>query len=271
MCAQGENPTPYPLVTIRDTQVRSLRSQIVEGMEYHIYVALPEGYQTSLESYPALYLLDAWHAFGTFVGAYSLHFGWGLVPKLVLFGISHPGTSVQDHLFSRSRDFIPTKLSIAQVLARHGPVFASITPISGGAPNFLRFLRQELFPFTEREYRLVPSDRGLFGYSYGGLFALYALFTAPELFSAILSAVRQAGGMTTRSFAMKPRMRRTTPRCPPGSTPRWEAQRVICRFRRGSDCEILYSAGAIVACTCRRSCFLARTISRAMHWPTCMP
>jgi predicted alpha/beta superfamily hydrolase len=52
---------------------------------------------------------------------------------------------------------------------------------SGGAVNFLRSLRTEIIPFVEANYRLSP-DRGLAGYSYGGLFTLYALFHAPELF-----------------------------------------------------------------------------------------
>lgn len=34
----------------------------------------------------------------------------------------------------------------------------------------------------ESEYRLDPSDRALFGYSYGGLFVMYALFNMPQLF-----------------------------------------------------------------------------------------
>jgi predicted alpha/beta superfamily hydrolase len=182
MCAQGESSTRYPAVSIRSTEVRSLRSQMVEGMEYRICVALPEGYDASSECYPALYLLDAWQTFGTVVESYRLHCDLGLVPKLVLFGISHTGKTWQDHFYYRSRDFTPTELSTDEVTARHGAFFASITPVSGGARRFLQFMQDELFPFAEREYRLIPSDRGLFGYSYGGLFVMYALFNAPQLF-----------------------------------------------------------------------------------------
>jgi hypothetical protein len=52
---------------------------------------------------------------------------------------------------------------------------------SGGAAHFLKSLREEIIPFIEAIYRLSP-ERGLAGYSYGGLFSLYALFHAPELF-----------------------------------------------------------------------------------------
>ena len=151
-------------------------------MEYRIYVALPEDYSSSADRYPALYLLDAWAWFGTVVEAYRMLRLTNLVPRLVLIGISHAGKSIQDWVFCRARDFTPTRLSTDEVTAKHGAFFASITPVSGGAPQFLRFIGDELLPFAESEYRVLPSDRGLFGYSYGGLFVTYALFNAPQFF-----------------------------------------------------------------------------------------
>ena len=64
---------------------------------------------------------------------------------------------------------------------------------SGGAPLLLRSLGEEIVPFIEANYRTSPADRGLAGYSYGGLFVLYALFHKPEMF--------------TRYFAGSPTMR----------------------------------------------------------------
>ena len=54
---------------------------------------------------------------------------------------------------------------------------------NGGAANFLRFIREELQPFIDKEYPTIPSDRGYFGDSLGGLFGLYALFNEPETFN----------------------------------------------------------------------------------------
>jgi hypothetical protein len=54
---------------------------------------------------------------------------------------------------------------------------------TGGAGRFLEFLAKEVFPFVESNYRISPTDRGLGGYSYGGLFSLYVLLKEPELFS----------------------------------------------------------------------------------------
>jgi predicted alpha/beta superfamily hydrolase len=40
----------------------------------------------------------------------------------------------------------------------------------------------EIIPFVEANYRVSPIGRGLAGYSYGGLFALFALFHAAGAF-----------------------------------------------------------------------------------------
>jgi predicted alpha/beta superfamily hydrolase len=54
---------------------------------------------------------------------------------------------------------------------------------TGGADKFLAFLKQELMPFIEKNYRASKEDKTYIGYSYGGLFAVYTLFHSPETFS----------------------------------------------------------------------------------------
>ncbi|MEJ2538346.1 MAG: alpha/beta hydrolase-fold protein, partial [Calditrichia bacterium] len=53
---------------------------------------------------------------------------------------------------------------------------------SGGAAQFLAFIRNEVIPYIEANYRVSKTDRAIMGYSLGGLFTLYALFHAPETF-----------------------------------------------------------------------------------------
>ena len=55
-------------------------------------------------------------------------------------------------------------------------------PRSGGAPTFLRILREEVIPFIDQTYRTTP-DRGILGASLTGMFVAYAPFEAPDLFS----------------------------------------------------------------------------------------
>jgi hypothetical protein len=45
----------------------------------------------------------------------------------------------------------------------------------GGSSGVSRFLEHEVIPFVDRTYRTIPSDRGLLGHSYGGLFAIYVI------------------------------------------------------------------------------------------------
>ncbi|WP_455577835.1 alpha/beta hydrolase-fold protein [Amycolatopsis keratiniphila] len=50
---------------------------------------------------------------------------------------------------------------------------------------FLSFLTAELHPRIERDYGTATSGHGLFGYSYGGLFSLYAWLSGITLFGSI--------------------------------------------------------------------------------------
>src|SRR2546430_9234669 len=58
-------------------------------------------------------------------------------------------------------------------------------PIYGA--KFLNFLKTELIPFMETNYRGDPARRILGGHSLGGLFTLYAMFSDPSLFWGYLA------------------------------------------------------------------------------------
>jgi predicted alpha/beta superfamily hydrolase len=149
-------------------------------MEYQLYIGLPEDYDSSSESYPVVYFLDAWAQFGIIKQTYFLLRFYDEVPPLLLVGIAFRG-GVHELLYNRSRDYTPTYVPKENI----GPA-AGITPISGGASNFTRFLDEELFPMIQSEYREDKSDRAIFGVSYGGLFTTYALFCYTNLFQRYL-------------------------------------------------------------------------------------
>jgi predicted alpha/beta superfamily hydrolase len=52
---------------------------------------------------------------------------------------------------------------------------------------FLDALTQEMIPFINANYRTIPSDRCLQGYSSGAIFVLYALFQQPDAFQRYIS------------------------------------------------------------------------------------
>lgn len=156
-------------VTVANTERRSLTSAKI-GQRYDLLVSLPEGYAKSRESYPVLYVLDGWHfplmAFLQNNNIYSER-----MRPVIIVTISHGETN---YMALRARDFTPTRMSNEAG--------------SGGAGAFLEFFERELIPFVDRTWRTVPTDRGLLGHSYGGLFAIYALEQRPALFQRIVAA-----------------------------------------------------------------------------------
>ena len=59
--------------------------------------------------------------------------------------------------------------------------------MDSAADVFLAALTEELIPFIEANYRTLPSDRCLYGYSSSGFFVLYALFHRPHAFRRYIS------------------------------------------------------------------------------------
>ena len=57
----------YPRAALFGTEQRTLFSSI-RGREYHLSVALPEGYRTSMRAYPVIYVLDGDLFFGMAAG-----------------------------------------------------------------------------------------------------------------------------------------------------------------------------------------------------------
>jgi hypothetical protein len=161
---------PVPKVSLDNTELRTLTSAKI-GQKYDLLVSLPEDYATSGKSYPVLYVLDGWHfPLMTFLQENNVYSN--RMPALIIVNISQGSTG--NVMALRARDFTPTKT----------PEEAG----SGGAAAFLDFIEHEIIPFVDRTYRTVPSDRGLLGHSYGGLFAIYCLEERPALFQRIVAA-----------------------------------------------------------------------------------
>ena len=180
-------PAPkYPEVTIPNTELRRIRSHIVD-QEFSLYIQLPRNYVAdSAAIYPALYMTDANRSFPMVANISSvLAFPKGNLPEIIVVGIGYPINDMADWGAWRTRDLTPTRDTSTDnywntLLAKMSHRKFEVR--SGGASKFLDFIILELIPFIEANYRVSRSDRGLAGYSYGGLFALYALFTHPETF-----------------------------------------------------------------------------------------
>jgi predicted alpha/beta superfamily hydrolase len=163
----------YPAATIPGSEVRKITSKIVAGQEYELHIMLPGGYKAAGKKYPVVYLMDSQWDFPLVTGLYGEHYYDGFIPELIIVGVTWSGEHANyDSL--RMRDYSPTKI-------------VGI-PHSGGADQFLAFMKQELFPFIESNYKADGKNRILMGCSAAGLFTLYALFTQPDLFTGYAAA-----------------------------------------------------------------------------------
>ncbi len=167
-------------VTLPDTE-RHAVSSIDVGDTFDILVALPHGYASSAEAYPVLYLLDANGLFGMTTETLRLLNFFGGMRDVIVVGIGYPGvSSFPATMGIRTRDYTPTDEAWYLTEYRRG-ADADGYAGEGGAAAFLAFLSGELMPYAERAFR-TTDERAIVGYSFGGLFALYALLTKPILF-----------------------------------------------------------------------------------------
>ena len=132
------------------------------GAEYRLLVAVPPE-PAPAGGFPVLILVDGDALFATALAAARLQ---GARPEVtgvgpaVILGIGYPGAAPFD-AERRRRDLLPT---------------------DGGADRFLDLIEGGILAQVER---LAPIDRArlsLAGHSFGGLFALHALFTRSGLF-----------------------------------------------------------------------------------------
>ncbi|MDQ7989985.1 MAG: alpha/beta hydrolase-fold protein [Candidatus Dactylopiibacterium sp.] len=151
------------------------------GQTYRILIALPWG-PAPAAGYPALWALDGAMSFPLLQAWRPLAptdrmppsarpRGAGPVDGLIV-AIAHAQPEGFD-VDARARDYTPPPDAITGDLVSRG---------HGGAPAFLRFLTEELRPRVAREFPLDAQRQTLFGFSYGGLFALHVLRTAPLSF-----------------------------------------------------------------------------------------
>lgn len=166
-------------VSLPGTEVRKLSSEIV-GQEFRLLIATPERPSSSPDvTYPVLYLLDADISFPLVLQvALSLQNGFELPPVLIV-GIGYAG-GPREGMVQRNRDYTPTEEAIYMKFAAQWSGGRRVE--TGGAAKFLRFIREELQPFIEENYPADPDDATVFGHSFGGLFAAYTLFHAPDTF-----------------------------------------------------------------------------------------
>jgi len=149
-----------PLVTIDNSEQFTLYSSNTQ-QDYKIYIHLPANYTVLDTSYPVIYQLDADIGFDSGAETCKLLSFRKEMPEVILVGIAY-GAYPRQEGNNRGRDFSPT--AVAE------------SPASGGAGNFFKFIRDELIPVIDSNYRTNPIDKTLTGASFGGLFSSVCTF-----------------------------------------------------------------------------------------------
>ena len=177
VCSAQQSTTsagkPLRRVEIVNSEVRNLKSTET-GRDYDIYIRVPDNYAAEAgKKYPVLYIIDGQWDFKLLDSVYGGLYYDKFVPEMILVGITYAGENPN---FDRLRAMDLT------------PVPNNQFPGSGDAPKFLTFLKKDLMPYIESNYRIDAAKRTLMGSSFGGLFTVYTMFADPGLFRGYVAA-----------------------------------------------------------------------------------
>ena len=184
-------------VTILGSELHMIDSQQT-GRTYRITISLPLGYSKSPEQtwpfndtpeqWPVVYVLDGnWYA-GMVTGIIRPMAWCGSSSDAIVVGIGYaegndPIDAFYESFLRRDLDLTPVRDAAQEKSMTEG--FKRPVP-NGDGGNFHSFIKHELIPFIEKNYRADPAKRILVGHSYGGLFGLFGLFTTPDLFATLI-------------------------------------------------------------------------------------
>lgn len=144
------------------------------GVPYELVISLPASYQHSpTKKYPVLYYTDAYWDAPLLISIYlDLTFDRA-IPEFIMVGLSYSGENL-NYPTLRTRDLTPSKDS-------------TDSRESGGGATLLNFIKSAVIPKIESDYRAESSQRAIAGWSFGGLFALYAMYKEPNLFNRYIA------------------------------------------------------------------------------------
>ncbi len=167
----GEVPAPSAGDKAAENPTKLTLQSKVLGQERAILVWTPRGYQQGSDRYPVLYITDGDRLIGHTSATAQFLAENGRMPEMIIVGISN---------IDRNHDLTPTHATLTET-GREIEI-----PNSGGADKFLEFIETELIPLVESKYRVQPY-RVLAGHSFGGLFAMHAFTSKPDLFNAFIA------------------------------------------------------------------------------------
>ncbi|MFF2377665.1 alpha/beta hydrolase [Streptomyces xiamenensis] len=169
------------------------------GHRYGVWVTTPPGYADSTDPLPLIYVLDGnWTVGLTAPLIVSQADPYLTIAPYIQVTIGYTGEEAAAWAQIRNRDLVPPGEPIgddtlATLAAARDAGTMTQEQIDvylaeleeAHADVFLDFLTGELHPHLRSKLRVSDSGHGLFGYSYGGLFALYTWLRETGLFASV--------------------------------------------------------------------------------------
>lgn len=144
------------------------------GEDRRIHLYLPDGYDSTDERYPVVYMFDGHNLYFDGDATYGKSLGlkefldhWG--KKLIVVGIECSGEDLQ-----RVHEYCPYHIQSA--------IYGDVV---GRGDATVAWIAEELKPYIDRTYRTYPSREAtaIAGYSMGGMLTLYTVLRYNDVFS----------------------------------------------------------------------------------------
>lgn len=168
-------------VTLDGTEVHHLRSEAI-GQDYLVNVAFPPGYDPVGDPYPVVYLTDGGPAFTAMSAVTPLMHLSGELKPFITAGITYDIKVSLHAITLRNRDLTHSANKTALAGDDMPDWYKSLPQVEpGGAAAFLDFINTQVRPYIRQHFN-ASDDATYAGYSLGGLFGLFTLFTSPASF-----------------------------------------------------------------------------------------
>lgn len=194
---EGQPPLAAMLRRTRYFEIDSVKA----GARYAVWVSTPADYDREPgRTYPAIYMPDGNLDAPMTIPADALLPSDPINPirPFIHVCVGYVGIDAERELAVRARDLLPPteppppglEAGMAEtvktgLIDEAGAELYIHNLRHPAGDRFLDFLTDELHPLLAARYRLAPEGHGLFGYSYGGLFATYAALRRTALFKRI--------------------------------------------------------------------------------------
>lgn len=190
----------------------------IAGAHFAVWVTPPAQYDADpARTYPVVYQVDGNLFFPTTAPLHQSGQSDNMSPQMpfVLVSVGYGARESHAWPWLRVRDLLPPGEKVPEIMlqAVDLTVEAGLLPRDEGdrylamfanpaADKFLGFLEQELHPQLTNAFRIETGNAGLWGTSYGGLFAAYVAIKRSPLFTRIGASSPGIAGEESRIFEL---------------------------------------------------------------------